>query len=86
MSNPVLIEVARGPLVESFHTGALAIAGASGPPLFSLGDVHRPVFPRSAVKAVQCLPLVETGAAPQVPDAAPQKCWGGPWLAVDDGN
>ena len=25
MSNPVLIEVTRGPLVESFHTGALAV-------------------------------------------------------------
>ena len=63
MGNPVLIEVTRGPLVESFHTGALAIAGTSGPPLVSLGDVRRPVFPRSAVKAVQCLPLIETGAA-----------------------
>ncbi|MCO5058477.1 MAG: asparaginase, partial [Rhizobiaceae bacterium] len=28
-----------------------------------IGDVDRPVFPRSAVKAVQALPLVESGAA-----------------------
>jgi L-asparaginase II len=28
-----------------------------------LGDVERPVFPRSAVKALQALPLVESGAA-----------------------
>jgi L-asparaginase II len=63
MSNPVLIEVTRGPLVESMHTGALAIAGPSGPPLVSLGQVSSPIYPRSAVKAVQCLPLIETGAA-----------------------
>ena len=63
MANPVLIEVTRGPLLESAHTGALVIAGVSGPALVSLGDVHRPVFPRSAVKTVQCLPLIETGAA-----------------------
>src|SRR5690606_42125368 len=31
--------------------------------LWEAGDTERPVFPRSAVKAIQALPLVETGAA-----------------------
>ena len=31
--------------------------------LLALGDVERPVFPRSAVKAMQAIPLVESGAA-----------------------
>jgi L-asparaginase II len=63
MTNPVLVELTRGRLVESRHRGALAIAGSTGAPVFTMGDVDRPVFPRSAIKAIQCLPLVETGAA-----------------------
>ncbi|MCX7312746.1 MAG: asparaginase [Alphaproteobacteria bacterium] len=63
MSNPVLIEVLRGALVESRHTGAVAVADADGGRVLALGDVGRPVFPRSAVKAFQALPLVESGAA-----------------------
>ena len=63
MPNPVLIELTRGPLVESVHTGAFAVARANGELLISIGDVQRPVFPRSAVKAFQCLPLIESGAA-----------------------
>jgi L-asparaginase II len=31
--------------------------------VLALGDVARPVFPRSAVKGFQALPLIETGAA-----------------------
>jgi L-asparaginase II len=63
MANPVLVEVTRSGRVESRHRGALAIVGADGKMVFSLGDVSEPVFPRSAVKAIQALPLVESGAA-----------------------
>jgi L-asparaginase II len=63
MNDPVLVEVARGALVESRHVGALAVSDAQGALLLALGDVERPVFPRSAVKGLQALPLVETGAA-----------------------
>jgi L-asparaginase II len=63
MANPVLVEVTRGGLVESRHRGAVAVVDADGASAFSLGDVERPVFPRSAVKALQALPLIETGAA-----------------------
>lgn len=61
--NPVLIEVLRGTAVESQHAGALAIVDASGTVHTALGDVDRPVFPRSAVKLLQALPLVASGAA-----------------------
>src|SRR5262245_23116508 len=61
-SNPVLVEVMRGALVESRHAGAVAIADASGKLALALGDVERPIFPRSAVKAFQAVPLVESGA------------------------
>jgi L-asparaginase II len=61
--NPVLVEVVRGAIVESRHAGALAVADASGHLVVALGDVERPVFPRSSVKALQAIPLVESGAA-----------------------
>lgn len=62
-TNPILVELTRGPLVESFHRGSIAIADAGGDILFSLGDVERPVYPRSSLKPVQALPLLESGAA-----------------------
>jgi L-asparaginase II len=62
-SNPVLVEVVRGGIVESRHAGAIAVADADGRLLLALGDVERPIFPRSAVKALQAIPLVESGAA-----------------------
>jgi L-asparaginase II len=63
MSNPVLVEVLRGTLVESRHRGAVAVADAEGAAVLAIGDVAAPIFPRSAVKALQALALVETGAA-----------------------
>jgi L-asparaginase II len=63
MTNPVLIELTRGALVESVHTGALAITRSNGEIVATIGDVHRPIFPRSAIKAFQALPLLESGAA-----------------------
>jgi L-asparaginase II len=61
--NPVLVEVIRGSLVESLHRGAVAVADAQGRLALSLGDVEQPIYPRSAVKALQALPLVESGSA-----------------------
>jgi len=63
MTNPILVEVMRGPLIESRHRGAVAVADASGRVVFAVGGIAAPVFPRSAVKALQALPLVESGAA-----------------------
>ena len=63
MSNPVLVEVTRGGQTESRHRGAAIVVDASGAVVFAAGDVETPVFPRSAVKALQALPLVESGAA-----------------------
>lgn len=63
MANPVLVEVTRGNLIECMHRGALAIASAAGDTLLELGDVARPVYPRSAVKALQAIPFIESGAS-----------------------
>ena len=63
MTSPVIAEVLRGGIVESYHHGALAICDAKGGIITQLGDVERAVFPRSAVKAFQCVPVIESGAA-----------------------
>ena len=63
MSNPVLIEVLRGSVVESRHRGAVSVVDGDGNSVLTIGDIERPVFPRSAIKAIQALPLVESGAA-----------------------
>lgn len=58
-----LIEVSRGSLIESRHTGSVAVMNDRGQTVFSWGDATRAVYPRSAVKAIQALALVESGAA-----------------------
>ncbi|HEX4861295.1 MAG TPA: asparaginase [Rhizomicrobium sp.] len=63
MANPVLVELTRGPIVESVHRGSVAVAHASGKIVFALGDLDTPVYPRSSLKPIQTLPLVESGAA-----------------------
>ena len=63
MTNPVLVEVLRGDVVESAHRGAVSVFDGDGKAVWEIGDTARPVFPRSAVKAIQALPLVESGAA-----------------------
>ncbi len=62
-NNPVLVQAWRGDAVESMHAGALAIVDGDGKRVLALGDIDRPVFPRSAVKLLQALPLVASGAA-----------------------
>jgi L-asparaginase II len=63
MSNPVLVNTLRGDVVESRHRGAIAVCDPSGRLLESWGDVESLVYPRSAIKPLQALPLVESGAA-----------------------
>ncbi len=62
-NNPVLVEVSRGDAVESVHRGTVAVVDDSGQVLESWGDILQPVYPRSAIKPIQALPLIETGAA-----------------------
>jgi L-asparaginase II len=63
MVNPVICEVTRGERVESIHRGAFAVVDADGHVVDTAGSVTVPVFARSSLKAMQALPLVESGAA-----------------------
>jgi len=59
---PVVIEVTRGPVVESRHEGIAAVVKADGTVVASWGDIDAAVMPRSAVKPIQAIPFVESGA------------------------
>ena len=62
-ANPILVEAARGGVVENRHRGAFAICDAAGTIIASAGDIARPIFPRSAIKSIQALTLFTSGAA-----------------------
>jgi L-asparaginase II len=59
----VIAEILRGPHVESRHTGSFVVADDAGRIVLAGGDPSLPVFPRSAIKGLQALPLLAEGAA-----------------------
>lgn len=63
ISAPILVEVTRGTMVESRHAGSVAVVDARGKVVLACGDVDQAIYPRSAIKPIQALPLVESGAA-----------------------
>jgi L-asparaginase II len=63
MRNPhPMVELWRGGLLESTHSGHAVICGPGGIEA-AWGDPATVIFPRSSCKMIQALPLVETGAA-----------------------
>ena len=63
MNAPLVVEVTRGWVVESRHQVIAAVVEGTGAIIRSHGDVATAVAPRSAVKSLQALPLVGSGAA-----------------------
>ncbi len=55
----VLVEVTRGPIVESRHYGRLVVVTPQGEIRFSLGNPHELVLCRSALKPFQALATVK---------------------------
>ncbi|WP_369139474.1 asparaginase [Modestobacter versicolor] len=66
--DPVLVEVWRAgfgvDVLESVHRGALVVLDAAGAPVLAVGDVTRPVLPRSSNKPVQATALLAAGWTP----------------------
>ena len=62
-ANPMLVEVTRGDMVESRHRASYAVVDPDGRVVLQAGLVEQPVYPRSAIKPIQALALVESGAA-----------------------
>lgn len=64
MTEPsILTEVTRSGRVESRHRGHAVIVGDTGAIVAAWGDPQTVIYPRSAAKMLQALPLVESGAA-----------------------
>ncbi|TFL18964.1 asparaginase [Jannaschia formosa] len=57
-----LVRVVRGDLVESVHRGHAVICDGAGTVIEAWGDPAAVIYPRSACKMIQALPLLETGA------------------------
>lgn len=76
MSNPILIDVTRDPVggtfVESTHRGAFAVFDANGQEVYSAGDIDMPMCPRSALKPLQSLAVLESGAVEHFGLGAPE--------------
>lgn len=60
---PLCVEVTRGSAVESRHAVHAVLMNGRGEITASFGDSKRPTFPRSSIKPLQSLALVESGAA-----------------------
>lgn len=62
MSNPILVKVNRGDVLESFHRGVICIVDKDNKILYSEGDVQQLCYPRSALKFFQQIPMLISGA------------------------
>ncbi|MES2655610.1 MAG: asparaginase [Bacteroidota bacterium] len=61
MQNPILVEVYRANVLESFHRGTVCVVDENNQVIFSKGDVTQVCYPRSAMKFIQVLPLIVLG-------------------------
>ncbi len=58
-----MVELWRGGMLESLHSGHAVICDATGAIVEAWGNPDAVIFPRSSCKMLQALPLVESGAA-----------------------
>lgn len=61
-ASTIAATVYRGPAVENTHRAHIAVVDAAGRLVYAFDDPYRPTLPCSAVKPVQALAVVETGA------------------------
>jgi L-asparaginase II len=62
-NNGLIVEVTRGNMVESHHRGHCVVADRTGKQVRTWGDAERVIYPRSAIKPLQAMALIESGAA-----------------------
>lgn len=60
---PVLVEVTRGPILESCHRGVIVAVEPDGRILASMGDSNLITSTRSTIKPFQAIPVILSGAA-----------------------
>ena len=62
-NGPIAVEALRGGRVESRHRVSAVVVDDQGRIIASAGDVDQPIYPRSAIKPLQALSVIESGAA-----------------------
>jgi L-asparaginase II len=63
MPDQLLVEVTRNDVVESRHFGSAVVCDDRGNVLHSWGDIEKLIFPRSALKPLLAIDLVNSGAS-----------------------
>jgi len=61
--DPLVVEVTRGEMTESRHRVSAVVIDTEGRVAFRAGDPAAAVYPRSSIKPIQALALIESGAA-----------------------
>ena len=54
----------RGGVVEGIHYGSVVVLGADGQVQFQLGDIEAAFYPRSALKPVQAVAMLNAATIP----------------------
>jgi L-asparaginase II len=67
-AHPVLVEAVRGGYVESVHRGSVVVL--EGGRVIELGEVDAPVFPRSSLKPLQAVAMLDNGLVGRGPALA----------------
>ncbi len=60
--NPTLVNVTRGGIIESSHNGRICVVDIQGNIQLAMGEVEKPIYPRSSVKILLALPMALSGA------------------------
>jgi L-asparaginase II len=63
MSDRLLVEVTRNDVVESQHFGSAVVCDNKGTVLHGWGDIEKLIYPRSALKPLLAIDLVNSGAS-----------------------
>jgi len=71
-AGPLVIEVTRGDMVESRHRADIAVVDPAGKVVRAWGNIEPAVYGRSAIKPLQALPLIESGAADRFGVSVPE--------------
>jgi L-asparaginase II len=62
-TNPILVQATRGDMAENVYRGCYAIVDAEGNTIHAVGNIGSKIYPRSSLKSIQALAVVESGAA-----------------------
>ncbi|WP_032113107.1 asparaginase [Candidatus Paracaedibacter symbiosus] len=64
-TNPVLVNLIRGDLVENSYRGSYVVVDSEGDLITATGHFRQTIYPRSSLKPIQVLAMLESGAADQ---------------------